>query len=260
MRYPGKFSRGPQNCLEISMQRTCNTRATHVQHTCNTTCNTTTFPVNLQSKWLSGHFRRPKATSKGKGANFTPSRENHRNLQQKCSCCTLCCTCVARVLHVCCTCVARWLHVLNCRVGGPYHPPLWSSPKRQKGKDGCKWSHSVYQPSQLHLHENCKKKLHRVLQKKQPSSISTQWFPTSPPYPQLQRCNPNLVLQAFKKKQPFLLALRTLTASTLMSGGVGDLWHNLWHCVGWLFFLKNPDSIATVCDSIATVCGMSFGT
>ena len=124
-----------------------------MQHTCNTTCNTTTFPVNLQSKWLSGHFRRPKATSKGKGANFTPSRKNHRNLQQKCSCCTLCCTCVA-----------RWLHVLNCRVGGPYHPPLWSSPKRQKGEDGCKWSHSVYQPSQLHLHENCKKTSRTQLQ------------------------------------------------------------------------------------------------
>ena len=88
------------------MQQTCNTRATHVQHTCNTTSNTTTFPVNFQSKWLSGHFRRPKATSKGKGENFAPSSENHRNSQQKCSCCTSCCTCVARVLHVCCTCVA----------------------------------------------------------------------------------------------------------------------------------------------------------
>ena len=95
------------------MQQTCNTRATHVQHTCNTTSNTTTFPVNFQSKWLSGHFRRPKATSKGKGENFAPSRENHRNLQQKCSCCTSCCTCVARVLHVCCTCVARVLHVFS---------------------------------------------------------------------------------------------------------------------------------------------------
>ena len=95
------------------MQPTCNTRATHVQHTCNTTCNTTTFPVNLQSKWLSAHFRRPKATSKGKGANFTPSGENHGNLQQKCSCCTLCCTCVARVLHVCCTSVA-WKFPINC--------------------------------------------------------------------------------------------------------------------------------------------------
>ena len=84
-----------------------NFHATDVQHTCNTTCNTTTFPVNFQSKWLSGHFRRPKATSKGKGDNFAPSRENHRNLQQKCSCCTSCCTCVARVLHVCCMCFLR---------------------------------------------------------------------------------------------------------------------------------------------------------
>jgi hypothetical protein len=78
----------------------CNRRATHVQHTCNTTCNTTTLPVNLQSKCLSGTFRRPKAISKGKGENFAPSRENHRNLQPKCSCCTSCCTCVARRLHV----------------------------------------------------------------------------------------------------------------------------------------------------------------
>ena len=90
----------PEKTHAANVQHTCNTRATHVQHTCNTTCNTTTFPVNLQSKWLSGHFRRPKATSKGKGENFAPSRENHRNLQQKCSCCTSCCTCVARVLHV----------------------------------------------------------------------------------------------------------------------------------------------------------------
>ena len=78
--------------------------ATDVQHTCNTTCNTTTLPVNLQSKCLSGTFRRPKAISKGKGENFAPSRENHRNLQPKCSCCTSCCTCVASVLHVGCMC------------------------------------------------------------------------------------------------------------------------------------------------------------
>ena len=85
------------NFHATDVQQTCNRRATHVQHT----CNTTTFPVNFQSKWLSGHFRRPKATSKGKGENFAPSSENHRNSQQKCSCCTSCCTCVARVLHVC---------------------------------------------------------------------------------------------------------------------------------------------------------------
>ena len=47
------------------------------------------------------------------------------------------------------------------------------------------------------------KKLHRVLQKKQPSRISTPWFPTSPPYPQLQSCNPNMVSQAFKKNSHF---------------------------------------------------------
>ena len=32
-----------------AMQRTCNTHATHMQHTCNTTCNMSFLPVNLQS-------------------------------------------------------------------------------------------------------------------------------------------------------------------------------------------------------------------
>ena len=32
--------------LRKHMQPTCNTRATHVQHTCNTTCNTSIFPAN----------------------------------------------------------------------------------------------------------------------------------------------------------------------------------------------------------------------
>ena len=37
-------------CMGLPMQRTCNTHATHMQHTCNTSI----FPVNFQATWPRG--------------------------------------------------------------------------------------------------------------------------------------------------------------------------------------------------------------
>ena len=77
----------------------CRTRAAHVQHT----CNTTTLPVNLRSKCLSGNFRRPKAISKGK-----------ENILHPCAKIKGICSKNARVARrVARTCVARWLHVFS---------------------------------------------------------------------------------------------------------------------------------------------------
>ena len=39
-----------QVCMGLPLQRTCNTHATHMQHTCNTSI----FPVNFQAKWPRG--------------------------------------------------------------------------------------------------------------------------------------------------------------------------------------------------------------
>ena len=70
----------------------CRTRAAHVQHDHFTCKFTIKMPV-WQLSAPQGHFKRT-------GEHFAPLRENQRNLQQKCSCCTSCCT------HVCCTLVA----------------------------------------------------------------------------------------------------------------------------------------------------------
>ena len=39
-----------QVCMGLPLQRTCNTHATHMQHTCNTSI----FPVSFQAKWPRG--------------------------------------------------------------------------------------------------------------------------------------------------------------------------------------------------------------
>ena len=91
-RSPCHVSCGQHNSLESSMPHTCSTRATHVQHD-HFTCKFTIKMPFWQLSAPQGHFKR-------KGEHFAPLRENQRNLQQKCSCCTSCCT------HVCCTLVA----------------------------------------------------------------------------------------------------------------------------------------------------------
>ena len=94
--------------LWISMQRTCNTRATHVQHTCNTTCNTSTFTVNLQVRFdclfSSACYKASLFPFESEGRPATAKKHN------------VTCKFTVKVLvlhvvlHVCCTCVARALH------------------------------------------------------------------------------------------------------------------------------------------------------
>ena len=93
--------------LWISMQRTCNTRATHVQHTCNTTCNTSTFTVNLQVRLpflvrlLQSFF-----VSIWKRRSACNGKKNKKTCKF-----TVKVLVLHVVLHVCCTCVARVSHV-----------------------------------------------------------------------------------------------------------------------------------------------------
>ena len=83
-------------------ENTCNTRATHVQHTCNTTCNRSIFAANSYDfrstvqNFLLFLLKWPWDAESGQKAILIG------NLQEKWSCCSLCCTCVARLLHVCC--------------------------------------------------------------------------------------------------------------------------------------------------------------
>ena len=93
-------------CMGLPMQRTCNTHATHMQHTCNTTCNTSIFPVNFQAKVTAGAKIYTFHSKTGVGAANVKSCTLTVNLQVKSSCCMSCCMCVACVLHVCCMCVA----------------------------------------------------------------------------------------------------------------------------------------------------------
>ena len=103
-------------CMGLPMQRTCNTHATHMQHTCNTTCNTSIFPVNFQAKVTAGAKIYTFHSKTGVGAANVKSCTLTVNLQVKSSCCMSCCMCVACVLHVCCMCVACVLHV-RCMAG-----------------------------------------------------------------------------------------------------------------------------------------------
>ena len=92
----------PKKCLRKHMQHTCNTRATHVQHTCNTTCNRSIFAANSYDfrstvqNFLLFLLKWPWDAESGQKAILIG------NLQEKWSCCSLCCTSVARLLHVCC--------------------------------------------------------------------------------------------------------------------------------------------------------------
>ena len=102
----------PKKYLRKHMQHTCNTRATHVQHTCNTTCNRSIFAANSYDfrstvqNFLLFLLKWPWDAESGQKAILIG------NLQEKWSCCSLCCTCVARVLHVCCT-SAAWKFPIN---------------------------------------------------------------------------------------------------------------------------------------------------
>ena len=99
--------------LCISMRRTCSTSVTHVQHMCNTTCNTSTFSVNLQVKLcfllLQANLRLQMETKK-----ICSERARQGNLTCKFTVKVLMLmlhVVLHVVLHVCCTCVARVLHV-----------------------------------------------------------------------------------------------------------------------------------------------------
>ena len=84
----------------------CNARATHVQHTFNTTCNTSTFAVNLQVRlpflvrllqsFFVSIWKRRSACNGKKNKNTCKFTVKVLVLHV--------------VLHVCCTCVARALH------------------------------------------------------------------------------------------------------------------------------------------------------
>ena len=86
----------------------CNARATHVQHTCNTTCNTSTFTVNLQVRFdclfSSACYKASLFPFESEGRPATAKKHN------------VTCKFTVKVLvlhvvlHVCCTCVARVLH------------------------------------------------------------------------------------------------------------------------------------------------------
>ena len=90
-------------CVALLMQRTCNTHATHMQHTCNTTCNTSLFLGNFQEK-----------CPRGWKSTFSILR---LGLSWKRQILHVDCKFTGKmlvlhvVLHVCCMCVACVLHV-----------------------------------------------------------------------------------------------------------------------------------------------------
>ena len=80
----------------------CNSHATHTQHTVNTTRNTSTFPVNSQSKVRVVCQNLTFAFKDRILGQPLEIRTFIENLQEKCPCCVLCWLCVACVLHVSC--------------------------------------------------------------------------------------------------------------------------------------------------------------
>ena len=85
-------------------ENTCNTRATHVQHTCNTTCNRSIFAANSYDFSLDGAQISPFPFEVALGRRKWP--ESHFDWKFTGKVVVL-----LVVLHVCCTSVARLLHV-----------------------------------------------------------------------------------------------------------------------------------------------------
>ena len=113
------------------MQRTCNTRATHVQHN----VQHEHFHCKFTGKIA---FSRPPATKLlcfHLKAKVGLQRQKKHNVTCKFTVKVLvlhvvlhvCCTCVARVLHVCCTCVA-WEFTGKSMIAGQWCPRAGISP------------------------------------------------------------------------------------------------------------------------------------
>ena len=89
------------------------------------------------------------------------------------------------------------------------------------------------------------KKTHRVLQKKQPSTGNHRDTLLTPATP-----NFNVVIGSAEHHQQkwlfFLKAAKHKIQKTTLNWGTGGGMTSLvWYFMGWLFFLKNPDSEKT---------------
>ena len=102
----------------------CNAHATHMQHTCDTKCNMSFSPVNLQSTCRIWRLQPPTPVLEWKMSILAPAATLLGNLQGKC----LCCICVACVLHVCC--IGRPIQIT---------PLNWGSRKTRGRRKSCRW-------------------------------------------------------------------------------------------------------------------------